>query len=169
MAFFIRILKNVESLGLGRKSLGFNTDTETWSWFWFPIPKCGLGPERILILNTDTSVFFAYWCLFSILQIEYWYWYFSIWKSYWILVFSFCTGQVSAIMSTWLISIWFQSTTKCTYYLTEDVCFKLSLNLSCSVVLQCENLRNEEIPFHWNSVHLLNSCHTGIRKILDCI
>ena len=44
-------------------------------------------PERILILNTDTSVFLAYWYwyLFSILQIEYWYWYFSIWKSYWIL------------------------------------------------------------------------------------
>ena len=46
-------------------------------------------PERILILNTDTSVFLAYWYwywyFFSILQIEYWYWYFSIWKSYWIL------------------------------------------------------------------------------------
>ena len=62
-----------------------------------------------------------------------------------------------------LISIYYKM------YLTEDVCFKLSLNLSCSVVLQCENLRNEGIPFHWNSVHLLNSCHTGIRKILDCI
>ena len=46
-----------------------------------------LFPERILILNTDTSVFLAYWYwyLFSILQIEYWYWYFSIWQSYWIL------------------------------------------------------------------------------------
>ena len=44
-------------------------------------------PERILILNTETSVFSAYWYwyLSSILQIEYWYWYFSIWKSYWIL------------------------------------------------------------------------------------
>ena len=42
-------------------------------------------PKRILILNTDTSVFSAYWYLFSILQIVYWHWYFSIWKSYWIL------------------------------------------------------------------------------------
>ena len=57
-----------------------------------------------------------------------------------------------------LISIYYKM------YLTEDVCSKLSLNLSCSVVLQCENLRNEEIPFHWNSVHLLNSYHTGIRN-----
>ena len=75
-----------KSLGLGRKSLGRNADTK--KWFWFPIPKCGLGPERILVLNNNTLVFFAhwYWYLFSILQIEYWYnWYFSIWKSYWIL------------------------------------------------------------------------------------
>ena len=35
---------------------------------------------------TDTSVFYNYWYLFSILQIEYWYYqYFSTWKSYWIL------------------------------------------------------------------------------------
>ena len=40
-----------------------------------------LFPEMILVLNTDTSVFLAYWYLFSILQIECWYWYFSIWKS----------------------------------------------------------------------------------------
>ena len=56
-----------------------------------------LFPEKILILNTDTSVFFRnwYWYCFSILQIEYWYWYFSILKAYWILVLLFCTGQCS--------------------------------------------------------------------------
>lgn len=47
-----------------------------------------------------------------------------------------------------LISIYYKM------YLTEDICSKLSLNLSCSVVLQCENLRNDEIPFQWNTVHL---------------
>ena len=37
--------------------------------------------------DTDTSVFLAYWYryLFSIFQIQYCYWYFSISKSYWIL------------------------------------------------------------------------------------
>ena len=53
--------------------------------------------RKILILNTDTSVFFRYWYwyCFSIFQIEYWYWYFSILKAYWILVLLFCTGQCS--------------------------------------------------------------------------
>ena len=47
---------------------------------------------KILILNTDTSVFFRYWYCFSIFQIEYWY--FSILKAYWILVLLFCTGVI---------------------------------------------------------------------------
>ena len=53
----------------------------------FHLSNATFFSERILILNTDTSVFSAYWYwyLVSILQIEYWYWYFSIWKSYWIL------------------------------------------------------------------------------------
>ena len=32
-----------ESLGLGKKSSGPETDTETWSWFRLPIPKQGFG------------------------------------------------------------------------------------------------------------------------------
>ena len=32
-----------ESLGLGKKSSGLETDTENWSWFRFPIPKPGFG------------------------------------------------------------------------------------------------------------------------------
>ena len=32
-----------ESLGLGKKSSGPETDTETWSWFRLPIPKPGFG------------------------------------------------------------------------------------------------------------------------------
>ena len=32
-----------ESLGLGKKSSGAETDTETWSWFRLPIPKPGFG------------------------------------------------------------------------------------------------------------------------------
>ena len=32
-----------ESLGLGKKSYGTETDTETWSWFRLPIPKPGFG------------------------------------------------------------------------------------------------------------------------------
>ena len=32
-----------ESLGLGKKSSGAETDTETWSWFRLPIPKSGFG------------------------------------------------------------------------------------------------------------------------------
>ena len=38
-----------ESLGLGKKSSGPETDTETWSWFRLPIPKPGFG--RTLCLN----------------------------------------------------------------------------------------------------------------------
>ena len=30
-----------ESLGLGKKSYGPETDTDTSSWFWLPIPKPG--------------------------------------------------------------------------------------------------------------------------------
>ena len=46
-----------------------------------------LFSQKILILNTDTSVFFRYWYwyCFSIFHIEYWNWYFSILKAYWIL------------------------------------------------------------------------------------
>ena len=35
--------KMEESIGLGKKSSGPETDTETWSWFRLPIPKPGLG------------------------------------------------------------------------------------------------------------------------------
>ena len=63
-------------------------------------------PKGYWQLNTDTSVFLV-WYLFSILQIEY-----RLntdtsvlenHTGYWILVFSFCTGQVSEknIRSTW--------------------------------------------------------------------
>ena len=31
------------SFGLGRKSLGTDTDTETWSQFRLPMPKPGFG------------------------------------------------------------------------------------------------------------------------------
>ena len=34
---------NVGSFGLGKKSLGSDTNTETWSWFQLPIPKLGFG------------------------------------------------------------------------------------------------------------------------------
>ena len=37
-----------ESLGLGKKSYG--TNTETQSWFWLPIPKPGFG--RTLFTTT---------------------------------------------------------------------------------------------------------------------
>ena len=81
-------------------------------------------------------------------------------KFYWFYLSQIKNNHVNHVnlINLDLISIYYKM------YLTEDVCFKLSLNLSCSVVLQCENLRNEEIPFHWNSVHLLNSYHTGIRN-----
>ena len=36
-----------ESLGLGKKSSGAETDTETWSWFRLPIPKLGFGRTLI--------------------------------------------------------------------------------------------------------------------------
>ena len=39
-----------ESLGLGKKSSGPETDTETWSWFRLPIPKPGFG--RTLTQNS---------------------------------------------------------------------------------------------------------------------
>ena len=38
-----------ESLGLGKKSSGPETDTDTWSWFRLPIPKPSFG--RILFLQ----------------------------------------------------------------------------------------------------------------------
>ena len=46
-----------ESLGLGKKSSGPETDTETWSWFPLTIPKPGLGctlidPIPIIDLKT---------------------------------------------------------------------------------------------------------------------
>ena len=37
------------SFGLGRKSLG--TDTETWSQFRLPIPKPGFGRTLLLIIE----------------------------------------------------------------------------------------------------------------------
>ena len=37
-----------ESLGLGKKSSGAETDTETWSWFRLPIPKPGFGCTLVL-------------------------------------------------------------------------------------------------------------------------
>ena len=83
--------KNGGSLSLGWKSLGSNT--ETWSWIWFPKPKRGLGPERVLILNTDTfSIFFR-------LNTDTNTSVFENHTGYWILVFLFCTGQVSAVLS----------------------------------------------------------------------
>ena len=36
-----------ESLGLGKKSYGTETDTETQSWFRLPIPKPGFGRTLI--------------------------------------------------------------------------------------------------------------------------
>ena len=82
-------------------SLGSDTDTETWSWFQFPKPKRGFSPERILILNTDTSVFSAYWhwYLFSIphLNTDTDTSVFETITGYGILVFSFCTDQVSGL------------------------------------------------------------------------
>ena len=46
-----------ESLGLGKKSSGPETDTKTWSWFRLPIPKLGFGhtlidPIPIIALKT---------------------------------------------------------------------------------------------------------------------
>jgi hypothetical protein len=38
-----------ESLGLGKKSYGTETDTETQSWFRLLIPKPGFGVTLILI------------------------------------------------------------------------------------------------------------------------
>ena len=38
-----------ESLGLGKKSYGTETDTETQSWFRLPIPKPGFG--RTLLVH----------------------------------------------------------------------------------------------------------------------
>ena len=55
--------------------------------------------DKILILNTDTSVFFRYWYCFSIFQIEYWYWYFSILKAYWI--------QNTSILILYWSMLWF--------------------------------------------------------------
>ena len=40
---FLVDFKMGESLGLGKKSSGPETDTETWSWFRLPIPKPGFG------------------------------------------------------------------------------------------------------------------------------
>ena len=39
--------KMEESLGLGKKSSGPETDTETWSWFRLPIPKPSFGRTLI--------------------------------------------------------------------------------------------------------------------------
>ena len=39
----IKVEKMVESLGLGKKSSGPETDTKTWSWFWLPLPKPGFS------------------------------------------------------------------------------------------------------------------------------
>ena len=64
-------------------------------------------PESILILNTDTSVFstYWYWYLISILQIEYWYRYFSIWKSYWILNTSIFISIIAHMFSIFQSSL----------------------------------------------------------------
>ena len=43
-----------ESLGLGKKSYGTETDTETRSWFRLPIPKPGFG-RALLTTNTKRS------------------------------------------------------------------------------------------------------------------
>ena len=40
-----------ESLGLGKKSYGTETNTETQSWFRLPIPKLGFG--RTLTRGTE--------------------------------------------------------------------------------------------------------------------
>ena len=66
-----------------------------------------LFSQKILILNTDTSVFFIYWYwyCFSIFHIEYWNWYFSILKAYWILVLLFCTGQCSGVFAIEILGV----------------------------------------------------------------
>ena len=40
---FLVDIKMGESLGLGEKSSGPETDTKTWSWFWLPLPKPGFS------------------------------------------------------------------------------------------------------------------------------
>ena len=48
-----------ESLGLGKKSYGTETDTETQSWFRLPIPKPGFGRTLPCCspLNISNTVF----------------------------------------------------------------------------------------------------------------
>jgi hypothetical protein len=46
-----------ESLGLGKKSYGTETDPETQSWFQLPIPKPGFG--RTLITTALGILFFG--------------------------------------------------------------------------------------------------------------
>jgi hypothetical protein len=44
-----------ESLGLGKKSYGTETDTETQSWFRLPIPKPGFGRTLVQASKHITS------------------------------------------------------------------------------------------------------------------
>ena len=44
-----------ESLGLGKKSSGPETDTETWSWFRLPIPKPGFGRTLVWDKNYNEN------------------------------------------------------------------------------------------------------------------
>ena len=53
---FWYIFKMGESLGLGKKSSGPETDTETWSWFRLPKPKPGFG----------RTLLFCYYSLYSV-------------------------------------------------------------------------------------------------------
>jgi hypothetical protein len=48
-----------ESLGLGKKSYGTETDTETQSWFQLPIPKPGFG-RTLPISSFSFSNFYHY-------------------------------------------------------------------------------------------------------------
>ena len=52
---FLVDFKMGESLGLGKKSSGPETDTETWSWFRLPIPKLGFGRTLMLTLSLNSN------------------------------------------------------------------------------------------------------------------
>ena len=56
---FLVDFKMGESLGLGKKSSGPETDTETWSWFRLPIPKPGFG--RTLLDSEWVIAAWTFW------------------------------------------------------------------------------------------------------------
>ena len=46
-----------ESLGLGKKSYGAETDTEIWSWFLLPIPKPVFGRTLVWTVESVPRLF----------------------------------------------------------------------------------------------------------------